>query len=268
MKLLVAGGAELDAGKTTFSVGLVDRTGATGYKPRAGNDYWYSHDDVLTAAEDAALYGKDAKRLAAAAGNGVSPTRINPIHRLWQPLPGGVGDILGQDGREFLLDRAGDTYVVNGTTEIPDIVADAFPLSDALVVDSLAAFNEAMAAHHQPAQDELAEQIAEEPLAVVESYGDIARPLQSLSHDAVAVVEPRRVRLFDGERYDKGCQVASGAPSPQEGTLEERVEDVCELIDPVATLELPPLSKAQRRDPAAVAGAYSGAYDALLSIAA
>jgi predicted P-loop ATPase/GTPase len=39
MNLLVAGDRDLDAGKTTFSVGLIERTGAVGYEPRAGNDY-------------------------------------------------------------------------------------------------------------------------------------------------------------------------------------------------------------------------------------
>ncbi len=40
MKLLVAGGDRVDAGKTTFSTGLLARTDAVGFKPRAGNDYW------------------------------------------------------------------------------------------------------------------------------------------------------------------------------------------------------------------------------------
>ena len=267
MNLLVAGSEQLDAGKTTFSVGLVERTGAVGYKPRAGNDFWYSHDDVLAAAEDGVLYGKDVRKLTAAGPDGVEPAEINAVHRLWRPLPGGVGGVLEQDGREFLLDRAGETYVVNGTTTIPDVVRRSFPIESAIRVESLAAFNDVMASHHQPVQTDLLADIEARPLSVVESYGAIARPLPELDHDAVAVVEPRRVRVYEGQRYDKSCSVASGSPGPDRGTLEERVADVTGLLDPVETIELPPLSESVRHDPAAIADAYETAYDALLSAA-
>jgi len=266
MNLLVVGAAQLDAGKTTFSTGLVHRTGAVGYKPRAGNDYWYSHSDVLAAADSGVLYGKDATRLASATPSDVTPRDINAIHRLWWPKPGGVGSVLGQDGREFLLDRAGDTYVRNGTVELPEKIRSAFPLEDAISVESLTEFNDAMEGYHQPSQASLSEEIAAQPLSVVESYSDVARPLQSLDHDAVAVVEPRRVRLFDGERYDNGCAVASGSSASDHGTLEERVADVTDLVDPIETLELPPLGVEQRADPSAVAEAYADAYDALLAV--
>lgn len=267
MNLLVAGAAQLDAGKTTFSTGLVHRTGAVGYKPRAGNDYWYSHSDVLAAVDSGVLYGKDASRLASATPNGVSPPEINAIHRLWRPKPGGIGGILGQDGREFLLDRVGETYVHNATVDLPEQIREAFPLEDAIDVSSLTAFNDVMEAHHQPTQESLRETIAAQPLSVIESYSDIARPLQSLAHDAVAVVEPRRVRLFDGERYDKGCAVASGSSASDHGALEERVSDVTEFVDPVETLELPPLRDGDRSEPSRIAEAYEAAYDTLVSIA-
>lgn len=264
MNLLVAGGRDVDAGKTTFSVGLLARTGGVGYKPRAGNDHWYSHDDLLAAAEDGTLYGKDARRLAAASAGVDSPAAINPIHRLWRPVPGGVGDVLGREGREFLLDRVGDTYVLNVRADVPGIVRESFPLRDAIEVATLPEFNDVMASHHREAQATLTEAIIDRSLSVVESYGDIARPLQSLSHDAVAVVEPGRVRIYDGERYDKGCSVAGGSVADDAGQLEERVADVCELIDPVAVCSLPPLSAADRHDPKAVAEAYGHAYDELL----
>lgn len=42
----------------------------------------------------------------------------------------------------------------------------------------------------------------EEECAVVESYGDVARPLADLEPDAVAVVGPTLARLYDGERCE------------------------------------------------------------------
>jgi predicted P-loop ATPase/GTPase len=93
----------------------------------------------------------------------------------------------------------------------------------------------------------------------------VARPLQDLGPDAVAVVEPTRVRVVDGDRYRKGCAVAAGGP--REGQLEEHVGDVMDLVDPVTTVDLPALSGEERSDPETVARAYGAAYDELLAAA-
>ena len=268
MKLLVAGAAEVDAGKTTFSTGLIDRTGARGFKPRAGNDYWYDHDDYRRAVADGRLYGKDAERLAAVSPGELRPEEINPIHRLWLPRPGSGQGVLGRDGRSFVVDRVRtpdgeDRYVHNGSIEIPPTARRRLPLETARGVDSLPAFNELMAELHAPATAALGDVIADRDAAVVESYADIARPLPDFEPDAVAVVDPRRCRIYGGERYAKACEVAGG--SAHEGQLEERVEHVIELLDPIDRLTLPALTSDERDDPAVVAEAYADAYDALLA---
>ncbi|QLH84397.1 ATPase [Halosimplex pelagicum] len=265
MRLLVAGGARVDAGKTTFSTGLVARTGAVGFKPRAGNDYWFDHDDFLQATADGRLYGKDARKLAAASAADVTPEDINAVHRLWRPSPGGGTGLLGKEDREFLVDRVGDLFVVNGTVELSDSVREALPLADAPRVSSVEEFNELMTDRHLPEQRSLLAEIEATERAVVESYADVARPFREIDPDAVAVVEPGRVRVYDGDRYAKGCAIASGGPDA--GQLEERVGDVTDLIEPKADARLPPLSKAERGDPAAVADAYEHAYDAVLAAA-
>lgn len=265
MKLLVAGSAEVDAGKTTFTTGLIARTGVRGYKPRAGNGYWYDQDDYRRAVETGRLYGKDAKEIAAATPEDVRPEEINPVHRLWLPTPGRGKGVLGRDGRRFLVDRVtldSDSYVVNGTVELPPAARRAFPLEDAPAVESIEELNGLMADRHAPSLEALAEEIDAREAAIVESYSDIARPLSAFSPDGVAVVEPRRCRIYDGERYRKACAVASG--SAHEGRLEERVEHVVELLDPVATVTLPALSNDERDDPTVVADAYETAYDELL----
>ena len=266
MKLLVAGSAEVDAGKTTFTAGLIERTGVRGYKPRAGNGYWYDQDDYRRALEEGRLYGKDAKRIAAATPGNVRPEAINPVHRLWLPTPGRGKGILGQAGRQFLLDRVtleGDTYLVNGTVEVPPAAKRAFPLDEAPVVGSLEQFNELMADRHAPALEALAGEIENRDAAIVESYSDIARPLSGIEPDGVAVVEPRRCRVYEGDRYAKACEVASG--SAREGRLEERVENVIDLLEPRASVTLPALSSDERDDRSVVADAYETAYDELLA---
>jgi predicted P-loop ATPase/GTPase len=266
MRLLVVGASRVDAGKTTFSTGLIAHTGAVGFKPRAGNDYWFHHDDYWRAIDRGRLYGADARRLAAAGPGDVEPADINPVHRLWRPSPGTTG-FLGQDDRTFLVDRVGDRYVVNGTADVPQSARDRLPLSGAVAVESVEELNRAIERLHVPAMESLSATIASTDRAVVESYGDVARPMRGIDPGAVAVVEPGRARLVDGDRYVRACGITAGGPSPGEGQLEERVGSVIDLLDPVETVSLPALESDTRAEPAAVADAYADAYAELLSIA-
>jgi predicted P-loop ATPase/GTPase len=265
MKVLVAGANRVDAGKTTFSVGLIDRVGGIGFKPRAGNNLWFDHDDYRRAIDDGRLYGKDAKRLAAASPADVSPEEINPIHRLWRPDPGSAGGLLGQERRQFVLDRVSESYVVNAGADVPESARDALPLDDAVRVDSIRELNDVMSKRHLPAQAAIRRRIEQTDPTIVESYGAIARPMGDFEPHAVAVVEPARVRIYPGSRYVKACTVTTGGPD--QGQLEENVGSVTELIDPIETLTLPPLPGEKQSDPAAIADAYEHAYDAFLRVA-
>lgn len=268
MKLLVAGADPVDAGKTTFAAGLVERADAPGFKPRAGNDYWFDHDDYRDAVSEGRLYGKDARRLADAAPSEREPESINPIHRLWRPSPGSGKGVVGRAGREFVLDRVCDRYVVNATAELPSLVRERLPLDDAITVSSVDELNGVTADHHLPALADCRQRIATADRAVIESYGDVARPLRELDADAVAVVEPGRVRVYDGDRYLRTAEVVGGSASgAAHGQLEGRVSDVLDHVEPTATVSLPPLSSDHRADSAAVADAYEVAYDAVLATA-
>ncbi len=269
MDLLVAGADRVDAGKTTFSTGLLAETGGVGFKPRAGNDHWFDHDDVAAAVEAGRLYGKDARRLVAASSGDLEPEAINPVHRLWRPAPGRGAGVLGRDERRFVVDRVttpgGDRFLVNDDVAVPPAVASGLALDGADRVGDLETFNEVMASLHRPAMARVGERVAGADRTVVESYADIARPLQDVTADAVAVVEPRRCRVYDGERYLKTCEVAGG--SARAGRLEETVADVVELLEPEATVALPALGDDERREPDGVARAYDDAMDAVLATA-
>ncbi|MFC4438397.1 MULTISPECIES: ATPase [Natrialbaceae] len=275
MILLVVGSDRVDAGKTTFSVGLLERTGAVGYKPRAGNDYWFDHDDCRRALGNGRLYGKDAARLATAEECGRLPEQLNPVHRLWRPAPGGGTGLLGQTDREFLVDRIGrtgdaaePTFVRNATVDLPDAVSSALPLEDAIPVETVEALNDVVAERYVPAFENLATDLEATEVAVVESYSDIAQPLTALDPAeiaAVAAVEPRRARIYQGDRYCRACEVASS--SPKDGALEKRVPTVLDYLDPLDRVRLPPLGGEERDDPARIAEAYADAYDALLDAA-
>jgi len=210
MKLLVAGDARVDAGKTTFAAGLLaSLSDAVGFKPRAGNDYWFDHDDVRAALSEGRLYGKDIATLTAAATDSndrrLREERLNPVHRLWRPTPDRAG-LLGEQGRTFLVDRVttaeGPWFVVNGSAEdaglIPDRLTEALPLEDAPRVRSVDGFNDLMSERYLPAF---------------------------------------------------------------------RVDRVVEMIDPVSTHDLQPLTSAERNDPTQIATQYEPIYEALLAAA-
>jgi len=266
VRLLVTGGDRVDAGKTTFAVGLAARLDDPfAVKPRAGNDFWFDHDDARAAVERGRLYGKDVARLTAATDAG-PPETHNPVHRLWRPTPGRTG-LLGERGRTFLLDRVrtadGDRFVVNDRIDLPSLVRESLPLADAPRVDSVAGFNELMAEWHLDAFARLRDRVrAADCPVVVESYADIADPLQGVTYDAVAVVEPTRCRVYDGHRWG----IARDAVEDRtDGQLEERVGAVTERLEPLATHALDPLPTTVRETPERVAAANADAYDALLA---
>lgn len=300
LRLLVAGGSRVDAGKTTFSVGLLAHLAErgrepVGVKPRAGNDRWFDHDDYRRATADGRLYGKDAKRLAAASSRGlttmpVPPESINPVHRLWRPTPSRTG-MLGDSDRTFLCDRVGGVeepggarFVVNGAAEeaglIPKDLEGRLPIAEATRVHDLEEFNRVMREAYLPTFDRFAGRIrSHDGPVVMESYADVAVPIdvgsdanspesdtdsggEEIGIDAVAVVAPGRVRIYDGDRYLRGREVASG--SAREGALEEHTEAVTAMIEPVARTGLPALSPEERGEPSRVAAAYADAYEALL----
>ncbi len=259
MTILVAGADRIDAGKTTFSLGLVETLDGTGFKPRAGNDYWFDHDDYRAVVPEGRLYGKDARQLAAVSD--VRPEAINPVHRLWRPAPSG-DPFIGAADRMFLLDRIGDSYVVNDEAPLPESARANLPLDEAIRVSSVEELNQVIEREYLPQFQALAERIDDCEHAVVESYGDVARPLQDINVTRVAVVEPGRVRIYAGDRYWNACEIATGRP--ETGQLEERVGDVVELLDPIVSVDLPPLPDAARTDPTRIASAYESAYSSLV----
>lgn len=263
--LLVAGARNVDAGKTTFATGLVHSIDGVGFKPRAGNDYWYDYDTVSAHLMERRLVGKDAVRLAEASSGTPDAESINPLHRLWRPIPSGSGPIFGREGSEFLVDRVGQTYILNEQADLPSVLTSSLPLEDAIGVSTLAEMNQLMADRHRPLLERLRPRIEAQDRAVVESYADVARPIQDIEVDAVAVVGAGTAEIYDGDRYCRAAEIVSG--SPDLGRLEERVGDVVDLIDPLASVPLSPLEKAIRTDPAATAEAYEAAYDHLLEAA-
>jgi len=280
-RVLVAGADRVDAGKTTLSTALCRRLDAPGRKPRAGNDHWFDHDDFRHAVGEGRLYGKDARRLAAASPGDPTPEDCNPVHRLWRPAPDAGRGVVGGEGRRFVLDRVAGSFVVNAHADVPPDAREHLPLEDAVTVDSVEALNEVTRRRHLPALTAAAREVRARNRLVVESYSDVARPLQGVVasrgadspapgdpptdlYDRVAVVEPRRLRVYDGSRWVRACEVVGGGASHRTGRLEVRVEDVLPHVEPLASAPLPALDGATREDPDRVAAAYADAIAAVV----
>lgn len=262
MTYLVAGNHRVDAGKTTFTIGLVNRLDTIGFKPRGGNDYWFDHHHYQQAISEGRLFGKDAERLAAVSSGELTPESINPVHRLWRPAPDGDG-FIGRSDRRFLLDRVGDEFILNAEADIPSSAQDALPLADAPRISTIEDLNSHIQARHLPQLTALADRIENTDQAVIESYGNVARPIRDVSIQRVAVVAPEQVHIFDGDRYLTACDVAG--TSPIDGELEERVADVIELLDPISSCRLPPLTTDQLSHPDRIEEHYAAVYDELLA---
>lgn len=264
MRVLVAGGRQVDSGKTTFTRGLHAATGVAAYKPRAANDRWTHYEFYCRALEEGILYGKDARRLAADQDHTLTIETLNPIHRLWQPARDGDG-LLDMPNQEFVLDRAGDSYIVNGTVELPEALTAALPLADAPRVTSLDELNRHVANRHAAALAGLCDHLARGDPAIVESYSDIASPLPETSIDLAAVVEPERVRLYAGDRYADAC--AAVPTRPREGVMEPVASRAIQELSPLASHPLPPLREATRSTPVEIARAYREPYETVVRLA-
>lgn len=261
MRVLVTGSARVDAGKTTYSLGLMHTHGMPGFKPRAGSDYWYHHTTYQTATSEGRLYGRDARRLADATPGPHQVETINPLHRLWRPTPA-ADDFIGPPDRQFLLDRLGQNdYIVNANTDLPRSAHETLPLTAATRVHTIEDLNRVTEQRYLPALAALVEHINMTDAAVIESYGSIARPCTGLDLDYAVVVEPGRARVYAGPRWLKACDVVGG--SAFEGRREQRVSDVTALLEPVATVDLPPLASDELASLERIADAYATAYDHL-----
>ncbi|MFB6187723.1 MAG: ATPase, partial [Halobacteriaceae archaeon] len=237
---------------------------ATGFKPRAGNDYWHDYDDFRDASQEGRLYGKDAKKIAKVSNASVTPEEINPIHRLWQPLHTPKNTVLGEPGREFLLDRVGQQLVVNENASMPQEVTDTFNFDSCISVASLQELESVVESRYLEALNALGTTIRQTSPAVIESYEDIARPIRDIDIDVVAVVESGSIQLFEGERYQQACSVLH---SRGRGLLEKRVGDIIDALDPVATYQLTPISQSKRNSPSAIANTYQDTYVNIQNIA-
>lgn len=246
MNFLCVGIKEVDAGKTTFALALMnylkeEGEKVCGFKPRGGNDIWYDWPIVKESLEKGTLYGKDAKLLTRGANGQLPITLVNPGHRLWLPsyefVRGGMP--------KFLFDRItieDETIaIINKKVEAPiesTHFQKFFSESRVQYVSSRSDLREITRLYNKAdawAHSQLSQQFDS---IVYESYANIGLPWQGISSlDYVFAVKPFHIAIYDGKRYLKAIEVLSTFPE------EENVTRIIENLDPIQQIKVPPFSK-------------------------
>jgi len=254
--ILVVGLREKDAGKTTLALALISHLKdagfkVCGFKPKAGNNFWYDYDVVCEALSQGRLYGKDAKLLTQASGVSLPEEVVNPIHRLWideslqagpNGLPGFLADrvTLPETGRGFFLTL--NMPMLRRYADCSGLLA-TLRNSARLVaeVQSLKELNRAVSEFYSQAVRAAYGQVSRYEVLVVESYSDVAMPWEGLENlEAIFGVEPWRLCLYEPERYLTAVRMISQVRQDIEVTANQ----VCRLVKPLAEVRLKPSTEA------------------------
>ncbi len=266
MQVLVVGLRDVDSGKTTLAQALLRSLRGAGrgvrpFKPWSASDLWVHHDLVARDLERGRLGSRDAERLQAAAGTALPAPVVNPVHRLWTPLPArehprqrsapAVDRVARLDGRV--------EAVVHPGVELPEEVEAWLAGVDGVHrVGGSRDLTVLQGEHHVPAVREAWAEVREgDGWVVVESYSDVATPPGlDLVPEVVLAAEPGRVHRFHGPRFVRALEVAVGSGGVGSEAAAWRVLD---LVDPVASVEVPRLAGDARGSVDAVAEAYGPA---------
>jgi len=253
--ILVVGARDLDSGKTTVALALLQalrRRGRSccGFKPKAGNNLWYDFDVVSKSLHQGRLFGHDAQLLRQYSCVPLIEEQVNPVHRL-HPIPS-----TGQPAASasFVLDRVStwnnghlQTAVVNKMFEAR---CEALPLVDRF----LSRCDRVIYVEDTRQLADLASTLYEQAIAsahrmlkarcdaiVCESFSDVAVPWGGMeSPDTVLVVAPGEVREYDPDRYFQAASMLSGMLN------ETSTGRILEVLEPLRTIRIPPLTSDRR----------------------
>ncbi|TFG07489.1 MAG: hypothetical protein EU539_04755 [Promethearchaeota archaeon] len=246
MNILCAGINDVDAGKTTLSIALLrylkgKEHEACGFKPRSGNNLWYHWDIVKEGLKKGCPYSHDATLLKNESSENPSITLLNPVHRVWSPSS---EELQWEQVPHFLLDRITikDKNII-ALNECLDLPIDSKYLEETLRKNEVISISsrrdlEALNNLYDQADDWAYSLLSRKfNFIVCESYCNIAVPWNGLTNlDHVFVIEPFRVRVYQGDRYLKSLQLISTLP------FEEETFRVIEPLEPIQEIHIPPFS--------------------------
>ncbi|WP_309492349.1 hypothetical protein [Candidatus Hecatella orcuttiae] len=253
-RILVVGLKEVDAGKTTLTLALLDYLrgkglDVCGFKPRAGNNLWYDFDVLEEALSRGTLYGKDAKLLHQASHTSLPVEVVNPVHRIWgEPtlqrslslLPPFILDritLCGEKTETILVENisaASDSRLEELWKGLRSRASKVYRVRDGEGQDSLMEY-------YNLASDLAYKRVGEaHEVVVIESYGNIALPWPGLRKlDLVLAVEPSRLLAYDPDKYLTAVQLSRKLQG------EISTGEVVRLIKPQREMWIPPLKRGE-----------------------
>ncbi len=240
--VLVSGPCE-GAGKTSVAcavLAFLHRRGieACGFKPMAGNSYWYDHGLVRETLREGRLYGHDAALLRRFSSGSLEEETVSPVHRLW---PERARDASRGGVPSFIADRVtlpeGEMLVVNatlsGVDDAVDMVRRASRATVQREITSLEEYNRLASREYANAVAVAADRVGEvADCMVCESYARVAVPWQECGPDVALVVSPGRVSAYDGAAYMDAASLVQ--------FREASTDRVVELLHPLARAQMPP----------------------------
>lgn len=241
--ILVAGLRE-DAGKTTIACAMLSflqeqDIEACGFKPKAGNSFWYDYKLVKDTLRQGRLYGHDAAMLHRYSSS-LPEEVINPVHRLWAER---AGEAVQGEVPSFMADRVRlpeeEMLVVNtslsGVDDAVDMVRRYSRATVRKEIATLQDYNRLARRYYSQAVAAAAERIGRVAECMVcESYARVALPWQALAPDVVLAVEPGRVTAYDGDAYTDAVSLIQ--------FREAHTERAIELLRPLAGARIPPVA--------------------------
>ena len=215
--IMVVGLREKDAGKTVVAQAVIEYlkekgVNVCGFKPKAGNSFWYDYDVVYESLLQGRLYGKDAKILKNSSKTDLPEEVINPIHRLWvenstyipiNGLPSFLVDrvTISEDGKFFIvINRLELEKYPECEKFLENLCLNAEKIFE---VSDVCRLNSIIKEYYDKAVELAYKRIKQDyDIIVMESYSDIALPWDKIENvKNILAVEPWHIYLYNPDKY-------------------------------------------------------------------
>ncbi|MEF8879788.1 MAG: hypothetical protein V5A64_05295 [Candidatus Thermoplasmatota archaeon] len=246
-KILITG-TQRDAGKTTIACSILsflnkNNISSCGFKPKAGNSFWYDFDIISETLKQGRLYGNDAKQLKKYSKTKIQEENISPIHRLWtekitprygQGVPGFILDRITLDKKTLIIKNEDSFNKFSGNSLFDKIMNE----SEIKTVSNLKEYNKLIKKYYNKAiKTNHDKHIKNHDAIIYESYRDIALPWKNLSEvDLVLTVKPWIIYVYNGRRYLKSVEM-------NQKYNEVKTDTVTDFIKPIGKIEIPALTE-------------------------
>jgi len=252
MMVLIVGLLPFDSGKTSLAVSLISEALERGMdvgvvKPVTAFSGWYQYSSVLRSVEMGKLVGEDVYRLHVHARSGDPIELESPV--VFMHMPPDPERVEWKSSyytamslnEQIVALRIGSNhhYVPANLNRLTGAMRRvARRLIETLKPTPLDDVGDVLLKLGEFANDSVEEIAKRHEMTVVESYNNASAPTwSSLNADAVVLVAPSKVAIYEGERYRKAVELLLKPPWLVSS------EEVVSLLSPLRTMEIEPTTR-------------------------